>query len=711
MSQYHNKFGVSLVAAAVAAALSGGFGGVAYADDAAESGTGGSVDSKQVEQVVVTARRREESLQEAPVAVTFLSGESLENADVRRVTDLTSMIPNLSINSGYRQGSLWISLRGIPSVQGGEPPVSVLIDGVQVPGQDFINEELGDLANVQVLRGPQGALYGRGAIGGAILIDTQKPTNDLTGNLTLDYGNHNDQRAIGTLSGALVPDMILGRITVLARQTDGFQPNFTTGGYADGGKGINVNGRLLFELGDGWSIDLNARRQHGVDGASYEYLATDKTRYDYDTVGDVNDPNVTDDHTIYSVSAKVDKKFDYVTLTSITQSANSDSILYGDGDFSATHGVVQYNRISMKAINQDLRIATNGDGPTQWMVGAFYQARTDVNYLLETSDPLADPTLYPPGAIYANSNQHDLSHAWAAYAQLIQKLPGGFELTVAGRYDEDRRSSYDEEVPATRTQATFDKFQPSGTLKKDLAENINVYATIGRGFQSGGFNPYEDTQTLGVARLFQPETSTNYEIGAKTRWLDGALTANFAAYYTDFRNQQFFFIAVQPIVARDVYNIDKTRIDGVEAEITYNLAKDLTVTGSVGSSSSSILQFEGTDQFHGNSSPNSYAYTANASVQYTPRITGDVTGLAYLDWERRGPTYFDVQNQYGVGPSDTFNGRLGVSFSRYQVSAYMRNITDVRYPVLFQANAAGPGVAGQLLNMPRQFGLEVKASL
>ncbi len=95
----------------------------------------------------------------------------------------------------------------------------------------------------------------------------------------------------------------------------------------------------------------------------------------------------------------------------------------------------------------------------------------------------------------------------------------------------------------------------------------------------------------------------------------------------------------------------------------------------------------------------------------SPRLTGDITGLAYLDWERRGPTYFDVQNDYGVGPSDTFNGRLGVSFSRYQISAYMRNITDVRYPVLFQANAAGPGVAGQLLNMPRQFGLEVKASL
>ena len=99
-----------------------GLAACAYADDAVESGTGSS-DSNQVEQVVVTARRREEALQEVPVAVSVISGDTLETADVRRVTDLTSMVPNLSINSGYRQGSLWISLRGIPSVQGGEPPV------------------------------------------------------------------------------------------------------------------------------------------------------------------------------------------------------------------------------------------------------------------------------------------------------------------------------------------------------------------------------------------------------------------------------------------------------------------------------------------------------------------------------------------------------------------------------------------------------------
>ncbi len=712
MSTLKSKPGVRLVAGAVAAALYWAGSGVARADDAAAAQPSDDSDSG-VQEVIVTARRREESLQEVPVAVSVLSGATLENANVRRVTDFTAMVPNLSVNSGYRQGSLWISLRGIPSVQGGEPPVSVLIDGVQVPGQDFINEELGNLASVQVLRGPQGALYGRGAIGGAILIETQKPTNDLAGNITLDYGNHNDERAIGTISGPLVADVVLGSLTVLGRKTDGFQPNLTTGGYADEGRGINVNGRLLFNLPDDWTIDLNARRQHGVDGASYEYLVTDVTRYDYDNrvAGDVNDPNVTDDHTIYSVSAKIDKKLGPVTLTSISQEAKSDSILRGDGDFSATHGVLQDNRISMNAFNQDLRIASNGDGPLQWMLGGFYQHRRTINYLLETSDPLADPTQYPPDRIWANSNQFDISDAWAVYAQGDYKLPMGFELTVAGRYDRDRRTSYDAFLPPTRTGATFDQFQPSGTLKKDITANANVYVTVGRGFQSGGFNPYADTVALGVSRLYQPETSTNYEIGAKTRWLEGRLTANVAAYHTDFKNQQFFFISVQPFVARDVYNIDKTRINGAELEVNYQVFRDLMVSLSAGSADSVIKQFQGTSLFSGNKSPNSNEYTANASLTYQPRLTDQVTGLLYFDWERRGPMYFDVQNQYNIKPTDTLDGRVGASFGRYQLSFYMRNITDERYPVLFQANAAGPGVHGQLLNMPRQYGLEVKASL
>lgn len=707
MSTCLKKPGVPL-ASAVAVALYWAIGSPAQAQETAPA-RAADQDATGVQEVIVTARRREESIQEVPVAVSYLSGETLATADVRRVTDLTAMVPNLSINSGYRQGSLWITLRGIPSVQGGEPPVSVLIDGVQVPGQDFINEELGALQSVQVLRGPQGALYGRGAIGGAILIETLRPTNDLSGELTLDYGNHNDERAIASVSGALMPDRIFGRLTVLARKTDGFQPNLTTGGYADKGKGINVNGRLLFDLDDGLSIDLNARRQHGLDGASYEYLVDDITRYDYDnhTAGDVNNPNVTDDHTITSVSAKIDKKLDGITLTSISQFAKSVSTVRGDGDFQAQHLVLQDNQISMRAFNQDLRIASNGEGPLSWMVGAFFQDRTDINYLLETADPLGplDPT-----KPIANSNSYGKSRAWAVYTQASQKLPGGFELSAAARYDSDKRTSYDAFDADTRTGATFSQFQPAGTLKKDLTADANVYVTIGRGFQSGGFNPYADAVTLGVARLFKPETSTNYEIGAKTRWLDGKLTADVAAYHTDFRNQQFFFISVTPI-ARDVYNIDKTRINGVEAEVNYTIIRDLAVSASLGTSDSSIQEFQGSSRFKGNQSPNSYKYTANASVQYSPKLTDQVSGLFYFDWERRGSIDFDVQNQYNVGPSDTFNGRLGVSVDKYQLSFYMRNITAERFPVLFQANAAGPGVHGQLLNMPRTFGVEVQASL
>lgn len=660
--------------------------------------------ASEINEVVVTARRREESLQEVPAAVSFISGDQLEVAAVRRVTDLTAMVPNLSINSGYRQGSLWISMRGIASVQGGEPPVAVLIDGVQVASQDFINEELGDIRSVQVLRGPQGAIYGRGAIGGAILIDTELPKDKLSAEATVDFGNHHDFRQMATVAGPIYSDVVLGRLTVISRSTDGFQPNLTTGKYADAGHGLNFSGRLLFNLPDDWTVDLNARRQAGRDGASYEYLVDDVTRYDYKNhvAGDVNDPNVEDDHTIVAVSAKIDKKFDGFTITSITQYADAISRLFGDGDFTANHIVLQNNRVSSSATNQDLRIASNGDGPLQWLVGGFLQDRTNINKLIQTSDP-------PGPAPFGMSNQYEKSFAWAFYSQASLRLPLGFELSGAARYDSDRRTSYDAFLPETRVRETFSKFQPQGTLKKDITQDMSAYATVGRGFRSGGFNPYADTVTLGVDREYAPETSTNYEVGLKTRWLEGALTANAAAFYTDYRNQQFFFISVTPI-ARDIYTIDKTTIKGVELEVNYQLARQLAVNASIGSSDSEIKRFQGSDQFNGNQSPNSYKYTANASVQYTPQLTENYAGLVYFDWERRGTINFDVQNQYNVGPKDTFNGRLGVTRGNYQASLYVRNITDERFPVLFQANAAGPGVHGQLLNMPRQFGLELKAS-
>lgn len=626
-------------------------------------------------------------------------------AGVRRVTDLTATVPNLSINSGYRQGSIWISLRGIPSVQGGEPPVSVLIDGVQVPGQDFINEELGELQSVQVLRGPQGAIYGRGAIGGAILIETQRPTDELSGNASLSYGRNNDVRGIGSISGAL-SDRVRGRLTVLARSTDGLQPNLTTGDKADDGHGVNVNGRLFVDLAEDFTLDLNARHQTGIDGASYEYLVDDVTRYDYRNrrTGVVNDPNVEDDHEITSVSAKFDKDFGAVTLTSITQYAESMSKLTGDGDFSADHVFLQDNRIGLDAINQDLRLASNGDGDFNWMVGAFFQDRETTNWLHVTADPLGS---MDPGVLYSNSDQHDKSYAWAVYTQGAYKLPGEMELSVAARYDSDRRTSYDALNPSTRVRETFSAFQPQVTLRKEFSSSVNAYATVGRGFRSGGFNPYADTVLLGVERQYDSEKSTSYEIGLKTTWLGGDLTLNGAIFHTDFDNQQFFYISAVP-VARDIFTIDETKIDGAELEVNYSPITDLTLAASLGYNDSSIEKFQN-GGFDGNTSPNSYDYTGSTSLNYKPQLTADVAGLVYLDWQRRGSTYFDVQNRYSIAPTNTFNGRIGVEFDGYQISLYGRNLTDERFPVLFQADAAGVGTHGQLLNMPRTYGVEVKA--
>jgi outer membrane receptor protein involved in Fe transport len=163
-------------------------------------------------------------------------------------------------------------------------------------------------------------------------------------------------------------------------------------------------------------------------------------------------------------------------------------------------------------------------------------------------------------------------------------------------------------------------------------------------------------------------------------------------------------------IARDIYTIDRTTIKGAELEVSYEPVSNLMLTASFGSSDSSIDEFRGTDAFDGNQSPNSYKDTSSASVQWTPPLGNEVSGLFYLDWERRGAIRFDVQNLHGDVAHETLNARVGVKYAdKYQLSGYVRNLTDERFPVLFQADAAGVGVHGQLLNMPRTYGVEVKA--
>mgnify|MGYP000615411158 CR=1 FL=1 len=210
-----------------------------------------------LEEIVVTASKREENLQQVPVAITALSAEMLERAGVNKLSDFIALTPNVSLRESYRAGEVFITVRGITTTQNGWSPVTYTVDGVQATSIDAINQGvLTDIERIEVLKGPQGVLYGAGAIAGAINIITKKPTNDMEYAVKTSYGNGEDFRAPAAISGPIVEDKVLFRIGGYHRDFGGLIED-TDGRALDFDRISKVNARLLLELGP-VSIDLAA---------------------------------------------------------------------------------------------------------------------------------------------------------------------------------------------------------------------------------------------------------------------------------------------------------------------------------------------------------------------------------------------------------------------------------------------------------------------
>ena len=186
-----------------------------------------------LEEVTVTARKRSENLQEIPDSVTVFNTELIRDARIENIKDFAELTPNLNVSSNWRQGLNFISIRGLITPQVGEAPLSFVVDGITVPNLEFVNQGLHDIERIEVLRGPQGALYGKNAIGGAINIITRQPSDELSGVVQASYGEGDDVRFSGALSGPLAQDRVYYRISGNYRDYNGQIENSFTGRKVD----------------------------------------------------------------------------------------------------------------------------------------------------------------------------------------------------------------------------------------------------------------------------------------------------------------------------------------------------------------------------------------------------------------------------------------------------------------------------------------------
>jgi iron complex outermembrane recepter protein len=661
--------------------------------------------------IIVTAQARSERLQNVPIQVRAFTDKAIADADIRTTADVAGQIPNMSFDHANNYRSTFITMRGITQISNADPPVAYVIDGVPQTNQETLSTNLFDIERIEVLKGPQGALYGRNAVGGAINIVTKAPTNDFEGFGDVSFGNGNTVETTAGVSGPIAKDVALFRVTGTYKYSNGLIHNDFRDDNVDYiDHDYTLRGRLLLTPSDALKIDL-----HG----EYGNFRGGTNGYSAVFSGDPNDfvnpqfnfPAFSEGHTV-NLSAKIDYDLHFATLTSI--SAYSDYKQHYEADLDFRNPVAspggffglgqlgQGQDIRVKTISQELRLVSSNSGPFRWLFGGYYLHTKHALLTRGFLDPNSDPAeYYDPALIIINKNAVDHNNAYAVFGQLDYDLTSTLTLTGGLRYDRDQRHQTDLSTGDLRAK-TYDHLQPKVTLTWKPEDGRLLYATYSTGFRSGGFN------APGVSvPEFKPETLRNYEVGFKTQWLDRKLTINGSAFWMDLKNYQFFY--VDSLTASQIIDtINKVRIKGIELETIATPYKGFDFGLAVGLIDPKIRRSLFPEDV-GNKTPRTTPFTLNGSVQYRWRIGGDFEAITRAEYTHNGKKYWSADNAAVQDPYEMVNLRAGIERGGFGIYGFTRNLLNAKYSTdTVTPKYSGSDVLILYRGQPRTYGIEAK---
>lgn len=708
------------LAASIAVALTPGISMGAAADDRP------TAVSATLEEVVVTARLRRESLQQVPDSITAFTAADIESAGINDVQDFVDMVPNVTMRKTWRSGNTFITIRGITSGAQGWPPVSFVVDGVRASSLDAINEgALVDIDRIEVLKGPQGALYGSGAIGGAINVVTRPPTDEFEGAVSAAYATGSDVTVNALLSGPVVEERLRVRVNAYYRNSDGLIDS-NNGDDLDFVDQKTVRARLDYAASDALRFDLRVSHTTSDNGALFQDKVARADLIDaFDgpgAPGPRRRPGMvgTEDRQITDASFRMQWDAAWATTTLTVGYQDLDSLVYGSVAFdepplpaaqttlrapvsgnAATAGQnideFQYVGDDYDTRNADLRFTSRVDGPLRWVVGTEYMAREGFNWF-----ELGHLVAPLPGTQVTRSGRYDVKEdrLWSVYGQVSYDILPALELTAAGRYDRNRYNSTRVGDRAAGTViplpdpggvlvptlvAEDSKFQPKVQLSYDWSDAMMLYATYSEGFRSGFFN---------TGNLTLPESTTNYEIGVKSEWWNRRVRLNAAVFHTDYANQQVSqTIATPPF--RVTVNLPETDIDGAELEMGLRPTDRLSLSVGAGYTKSVLIT--------GIRSPFTPKWTGNVAAEYTWPLGARLSLSARADYRYQGWQYMRPNQLFPMEAKNYLDARLTLRADAWALKAYVDNATDER-----QATSFGP-FAGSFVrsySLPRSYGIE-----
>lgn len=638
------------------------------------------------DQIVVTGRKREERLQDVPEAITAFTSAAIEAANIDNIRDVALNVPNFSISSAEQPGIVLINIRGVGQVRNGEPPIAVVIDGVQLNNVNQFTQDLFDIERIEVLKGPQGAVYGRNAIAGALNIVTRQPTNEFEGMVEGTIATGRDLRARAAISGPIVEDKLLFRLSGAVRDFDGDIRNITTGKDINDDESTSFRGSLIAKPTEALTIDIRASRTENHSGAAwYSFVPPGAQRTDLlpitaDIPGKV-------DRYLHDASVKIDYELPGVTLTSVSAYTRTKFLLNEDFDFLPFDYLSGVQRFKSDAWSQELRLAS-GPGKFNWMVGA---------YLLKTDQKLDSELYVRPGAglvlfpfpipaptIFTATRSTDDNFAYAFFGQANYAATDALDISLGLRYDIDDRKQTDRALPGQpRYDKTFKAFQPKLAVTYKLTPDANLYASAGKGFRSGGFNP-----NARITRVFKAEENWSYEAGFKTSWLDRKMTLNGAAFYTRVKDRQIYLFD-QLTGSQIITNpIPRSRIMGAELEMTARPVERLDLALSGGYLDSKITRYDTTvfaglpaaGDFTGNDLPQVPRWSYSAAIQYRIPLGDDMELTPRVEANGKGGHYYwEVDNRDRLNFVNLVNARLSLRKGPLTLTGYVENLFDKEY--------------------------------
>ncbi len=708
------RFTRSLLAVAVA---------TSYNVTAQDNEITSSAEEKEIETIVVSARGRMETIQSVPDSITAFGSDDIENARISSLRDVANLTPNLSMLDNFRPGLARINIRGLITPQVGDPPLAFVVDGVTASDIEFINQELVDVERIEVMRGAQGALYGRGAVGGAVIVTTKQPYEELEGSIKGSIANGDTYQLNGVISGSLnEEDTAYFRIGGYIKSTDGLIDNEFLNKQADYLDESSVFGQLYFEPSEDTSIAFKGRFTSSDAGfAYYQGVSFDEAEeFDIETSQNIDN---NDQRDVIDLSVKISHEFDQATLDFITAYNESENEHFYDGDYSADPTFEEENGwilrapfgteglFNVESLTIESRLTSKDDTDIRWAVSAFYQDKERDNTINFYDDFFGDVPLkrkdFTEDLIYLTIADINSSKAWGLAGQVNYDITNRLEITGALRYDHDARESFDPNFKTdTFAKKDFSQWQPKVTVAYQASETLLTYVGYSKGFRSGGFNEPAE----GISRTFDKEVSDSYELGFKTSFLDQRITFNGALFAIEQEDAQMTQFNVDTFTLENIA-MDEVFIQGIEFELAYAVTDDFDVQLNAGWLDSEIERFEGRPELEGHSQVYVADYNLGVTLNHYTEINDNWSLNSRADIQVIGPKYYDIESPDLEADAYTLlNATMSLSSEEWQVQLYAKNLTNER--AIEDIFFFGDGVTeyARQPNKPRTYGIEVKYS-